>query len=125
MLSQISLVKARNAIESMYNAKCTVIEHQKVKLADKSTKWDEVKVLEDIPCKLSFKSITATTQTDSGASSVVQVTKLIVSPDVVIKAGSKVVVTQNGVTTEYQSSGTPARYNTHQEIVLNLFERWA
>ena len=54
-----------------------------------------------------------------------QTTTLFISPDVVIEPGSKIVVTQNGKTVAYKQSGEPALYNTHQEIILELFERWA
>lgn len=47
--------------------------------------------------------------------------KLFISPDVAIKAGSKIIVTQHGRTTEYSNSGVPAVYPTHQEIMLTLF----
>ena len=50
--------------------------------------------------------------------------KLFISPDVLIKAGSKIIVTQHGRTTEYSNSGVPAVYPTHQEIMLTLFEGW-
>jgi hypothetical protein len=42
-----------------------------------------------------------------------------------VKPGSKLTITQNDMTTEYQSSGKPAFYSTHQEIVLELFKGWA
>lgn len=48
-----------------------------------------------------------------------------IPPDVVIKAGSKIIVTQHGRTTEYSNSGVPAVYPTHQEIMLTLFNGWA
>ena len=52
-------------------------------------------------------------------------TKLFISPEVEIKPGSKIVVTQNGVTTEFSNSGKPAIYTNHQEIMLKLFEDYA
>ena len=69
-------------------------------------------------------TITATVQTDTAAA-LSQGVKVFLSPNVSIKAGSKLTVTQNGVTTAYKSSGVPAVYPTHQEIILTLFERWA
>lgn len=50
---------------------------------------------------------------------------MFVSPDVTIKPGSMLTVAQNGVTTEYTSSGVPAVYPTHQEIILELSDKWA
>lgn len=125
MLSKNQVVKARKAIESMYGGTCTIIERQKVKLPNKSTGFKDIVVLEDIPCRLSFKTITNTNQAETGVSAVVQVTKVFIAPEIQVKPGSKLTITQNDVTTEYKSSGQPAIYTTHQEIELELFERWA
>lgn len=117
--------KARKIIESTYDGIATVTEHIKVKdEKSKLTKYEESVVLENQPCKLSYETITNANQGES-ASSVKQVTKLFISPDIIIKAGSKITITQAGVTIDYTCSGIPAVYDTHQEIILNLFERWA
>lgn len=116
---------ARKAIEATYFGTLTVTERKKEKdERSKLTKNVEVVVLENQPCKLSFETLKAAVQTDSAAS-VTQVTKLFVSPDVSIRAGSKITVTQDNVTADYTYSGVPAIYPTHQEIILELFERWA
>lgn len=124
MLSKTKMVKARKAIESLYDGKCTITEHQKVKKENGSTGFQDVVVLEDEPCRLSFKTINSTNQGDT-ASAVVQVTKVFLAPEVKVNPGSKLTITQNDVTTDYQSSGKPAHYTTHQEIVLELFAGWA
>lgn len=116
---------ARKAIEATYFGTLTVTEMQKVKdERSKLTKSEPAVVLETQPCRLSFETLKSTVQTDSAAT-VTQITKLFVSPDVSIKAGSKITVTQDNMTTDYTCSGVPAVYPTHQEIVLELFERWA
>ena len=124
MLSKTKMVKARKAIESLYDGRCTITEHQKVKKENKSTGFQDVVVLEDQPCRLSFKTINSTNQTDTAAS-VVQITKVFLAPEIQVKPGSKLTIAQNDVTTEYKSSGQPAFYSTHQEIVLELFKGWA
>lgn len=116
---------ARKAIEGTYTGVMTVSEYKAVRdPVTKITSNKEVVVLENQPCKLSFETITAAVQTETGAA-VSQAVKVFVSPDISITAGSKIKVTQNGVTTDYTSSGVPAVYPTHQEIILELFERWA
>lgn len=116
---------ARKAIEAMYDGVLSVTEHHKVKdEKTKLTKYQDVVVLTDQPCRLSFERLQTAIQSDSAAS-VAQTTKLFVSPDIVIKAGSKITVEQAGVTTDYTCSGIPAVYDTHQEITLDLFEDWA
>lgn len=117
--------KARKAIESLYIGSCTITEHQKIKKENKSTGFSDVVVLENQPCKLSFQTVNSTTATEMGASVVTQVVKLFIAPEIEIKPGSKITVTQNGVTTEYQNSGVPAIYGTHQAVVLELFKGWS
>ena len=119
------MVKARKAMESLYDGTCTITEHQKIKKENKSTGFEDVVVLENEPCRLSFKTINNTNQTDTAANNVVQITKVFLSPEIQVKPGSKMTVTQNDVTTDYKSSGEPAFYSTHQEIVLELFKGWA
>lgn len=116
---------ARKAIEATYFGALTVTEMKKEKdEKTKLTKTEPVVALENQPCKLSFESLKAAVQTDSAAS-ITQITKLFVSPDVSIRAGSKITVTQDDVTTDYTCSGVPAVYPTHQEIILELFEDYA
>lgn len=116
---------ARKAIEETYVGTLTVTEMKKV--TDERTKLTkdapEV-VLENQSCRLSFEILKAAKQSDSAAA-VTQAVKLFVSPDIVIRAGSKITVTQDNVTNDYTCSGIPAVYPTHQEIMLELFEEWA
>jgi hypothetical protein len=119
------MVKVRKALESLYSGTCTIIEHQKVKKENKSTGFQEVVVVENEPCRLSFSSTTNANPTDTGASAVSQTIKVFLAPEIQVKPGSKLTITQNDVTTEYKSSGQPSFYSTHQEIILELFKGWA
>lgn len=116
--------RVQKAIESTYFGKCTVIEYQKVKNEDKSIGFKEVVVLENQPCKLSFESTSAINPTLM-ASVVTKRAKLFISPNIKILSGSKIVVVQNFETVEYKNSGEPTKYSTHQEIMLEIFERWS
>ena len=122
---QSAQAAARKAVEATYSGRATVTERKKIQ--DERTKIAKevpVIVLEDQPCRLSYETLQAAS--DSGiASAITQVTKLFISPDVSIREGSKITVAQNGVTGDYAFSGIPAVYPTHQEIVLMPFERWA
>lgn len=121
---QAAKVAARKAVESTYDGIAIVEEYRQVK--DEVTKLASGKpviVLENQPCRLSFERLQIVNQTQSAAT-VTQTTKLFISPDVIIKPGSKITVTQAGKTAEYTYSGVPAVYDTHQEIVLDLFTRW-
>lgn len=121
----MSMMKAmRKAIESMYIGTCDVVEHQKVTdPTTKKTGFVDATVLMGQKCRLSFKSIPTTG--DGNTAALTQEIKLFISPDVTIKDGSKIIVTQNGVTKSYTNSSEPSLYETHQEITLKLFDRWA
>lgn len=115
----------RKAIESLYVGTCNVIERRAIKdPITHVTTQEEVVALDNQPCKLSFERITSAHQT-SAAAVVTQSTKLFIAPEIDIKPGSKIVVTQRGRTETYTRSGQPAYFSSHQEIQLELFKRWA
>lgn len=124
MLSKIKMVKAKKSIESLYDGTCTISEYSKVKRENKSIGFEEVVVLENQPCRMSFKSVNSINQTDT-VGVVSQSITVYMSPDILVKPGSKMSITQNGVTCEYKSSGKSAVYSTHQEIPLELFKGWS
>lgn len=117
---------ARKAIESTYSGVCTILERRDVR--DERTKItrknEEVIIIENQPCKLSFEKLNAVVQTETAAMQA-QGTKLFIAPEIKVKPGSKIIVEQNGVTAEYEQSGKPAVYSYHQEIPLELFKGWA
>ena len=123
MLSKNALVKVRRALEKGYDGTFSVIEHKKVTKPNHTTGFSDVEVLVDQPCRLSFSGNPSTS--DGNVAEISQTVKLFFAPEITIKEGSKVIVTQNGVTTEYKQSGTPAIYSTHKEIFLELFKGWA
>lgn len=118
------MVKVRAAIESLYDGKCTVTVRQEYTKDNGSTGFRDEIILEDEPCRLSF-STTSSTNEGEVAASVSQVTELFIGPDVDIPPGSKITVTQNGETVDYSKSGVKAKYDTHQQIVLQLWKRWS
>ena len=114
----------RKALESMYSGVCNIIERQKVTdPVTKRTAFSEVTVLLSQPCRLSYKSAPITR--DGEAASVTQEITLFISPDVEIKSGSKIEVTQRGRTTAFSNSGEPKVYDSHQEISLTKWEKWS
>lgn len=124
MLSQNQMVAVRKAIELTYTGTCNITEHQKIKKENKSTGFQDVLILENQPCKLSYEKVTNNNQTESAAL-LIQTAKLFIAPEIKVKPGSKLTITQNGITTDYKNSGEPAVYSTHQEIVLELFKGWS
>ena len=111
-----------NPLSALWIGKCTIYEYQPV--TDSET-WQTthklVAVLTDEPCRLSYQKEQATDITN-GAAIISQSITLYIRPDIVIKEGSVIDITQHGVTTRYKGSGKPAVYTNHQEIVLELYE---
>ena len=116
---------ARRAQEATYEGLCTIYEYRDV--TDEKTKLsseEEIAVIENQPCKLSFEKLNSVVQTETAAVQA-QGVKLFLAPEIAVGSNSKIVVTQNGVTDEYSASGVPAVYSTHQEITLESFRGWS
>ena len=113
------LKQAREAIQSMWTGICNIFWFKNSK-NKYGTVVSEVKELyKNIPCRLSFKNISQTEQTESAAKTS-QVVKLFIAPEVYVPPGSIVEVIQNGVTRKYKHSGISAVYTNHQEIILDV-----
>lgn len=111
----------RQAVEATYDGLCTVYEKQAVKdPVTKATSHEEAIVLESIPCHLSYSGSAATVSTETVAAAT-QTIKLFLAPEVLIKPGSKIVVSQQGITGIYCRSSQAPVYASHQEIMLELF----
>ncbi|MCJ0329468.1 hypothetical protein JY804_15810, partial [Clostridioides difficile] len=65
---------------------------------------------------LSYKNIVSATE--GKLAKLEQTIKLFISPDIEIKAGSKLIINDK----EYVRSGESAIYPNHQEIILELFK---
>lgn len=116
-----AMALARKAIESTYTGLCTIVEYQEV-VVDYETRTEEVIVLESQPCKLSKKAISSASQAEV-ASTVAYAPLLFIAPEVEIKPGSIIIISQNGVTRKYERSGEPFIYETHQELTLQRVDK--
>ncbi len=111
-----------NPLALLWTGKCTIYEFEdKVDPITFQTTQREVPVLVDEPCRLSYNHEQAT-NIQSGAAVVSQSITLFIRPDLVIKPGSVIEITQNNVTERYKGSGQPAVYSNHQQIILQLYE---
>lgn len=115
------LEKAKKAIQSLWTGVCNIFGFKDVEDTYGATSHAEVTLFENLPCRLSFKNISQTNQTESFAVSS-QVVKLFIAPDVYVPPGSVIEVTQNGITRKYKHSGISAVYTNHQEIVLEAYK---
>ena len=111
-----------NALSAVWIGKCTIYEYQPIIDPDTyQTTHELVAVITDEPCRLSYHKEQAT-DIANGAAIISQSITLFIRPDLVIKEGSVIDITQHGVTTRYKGSGKPAIYTNHQEIILELYE---
>lgn len=114
-----------NPLSALWTGRCTIYEFQDVTdPITHQTTQKEVIVLEDEPCRLSYKQ-EQSTNIQSGAAVVSQSIKLFIRPDLEINPGSVIEITQHGATCKYKGSGQPAIYCNHQEIVLELYDNEA
>ena len=115
----------RKAIQSLYRGTCTVIVWESYRdPITKVTKHREVTRYENEPCKLSYEKQTTASNT-GGPAVISQTIKLSLAPELDVPAGSKIIVTQDGVTNEYTRSGQPAVHMDHQHIALDIFKGFA
>ena len=119
MLPKISLVK--RAVKHLYDGRMTVEEARKEKNAKNITTLVWSAVIEDVPCRVSYKTVTPAGRSDT-VDSIAQAITLFTVPNIDIKPGSRVTVTQRGRTMRFSCAGIPAVYESHQEIPLTRWE---
>lgn len=118
-------VKAKKALALLYEDACTIYANMPVlDEATGITEYQETALHENVPCRISFGSAAAAV-TDEIAPELQQPITLFLAPGVDVPAGCKISVTREGNTVDYSRSGEPSVYKTHQEIKLELFERYA
>ena len=115
-----------NILASFWKDKCTIyVQTASKNQTTRRTEFTETSLVTDEPCKLSFNSADTVVSIEDNVSALDQTVKLFMSNATTVPAGSKVVVTRAGKTYHYKSSGEPKVFTFHQEIGLELDERWA
>lgn len=111
-----------NPLSLLWIGRCNIFQYQEVTDPETfQTSHKLVAVVTDEPCRLSH-SRESTIDINKAAPYVDQTIMLFIRPDLVIKEGSVIEVTQHGVTTKYKRASKPAIYTNHQEVVLDLYE---
>ena len=120
----------KSAVESLYSGTCTVtVSVPTFDEITKQTTNTETTLFTNQPCRLSFISAPPSDKLVSFSHNLIhsdtprahfanQQIKLFIDPSLDIPPGSKISVTQNGLTQYFKSSGAPAVYSSHQEIEL-------
>lgn len=109
----------RDALESLYVGECTVYGFADV-VEDGVTR-QEMREIYTGKCRLSY-NIKYTSSREGMQTPTFdkaeQRIRLFLKNDCEIPAGSRVVVRQNGIETEYRTSGRASVYTHHQEVAL-------
>jgi hypothetical protein len=116
------------ALQTLWRDTFSVTEYQEVKRPNGSTGFDEVTVIENEPCKLSFSTLSESGESDLRSrlgtdesdmtSAVKQRVKLFCDKTLDIPAGARITVTRDGRVFDYAKSGEPGVFTVHQEIEL-------
>jgi len=115
----------KKALVSLWKDRFSIVEYQETTKENQAIDFEEVTVLENQKCRLSFSSLKEAVQNDVNAA-VIQVVKVFCEKELIIKPGSKLKITgRNGHILEYSQSGEPGIFSHHQEIVLVPFKGWA
>lgn len=115
----------KSALATMWTDTATIYQYgESFDETTGRTSFGEVVRYEDVPCKLSFQSTTAT-GTTANVATVAQSVKVFMDTSYTVPAGCKIVVTRGDRVHEYKSSGEPSVFHNHQEIALEKFDGWA
>lgn len=117
--------KSPNPMKMLWIGRCTIYEYAThIDPVTHQSTQTPVAVLENEPCRLSYNWEQAT-NIQNGAAVVSQSITLFIRPDITIKPGSLIEITQHGVTERFERSGHTAVYTNHQEVKLQLHEDMA
>lgn len=113
-----------NPLRRLWIGLCTVYEWQDITDNETfQTEQELVAVYTDEPCRLSYNRSYSSgdpTKERDGVSVAGQNITLFIRPDINIKKGSLIEITQHGRTERFKGSSHPAVYTNHQEIDLEL-----
>ncbi len=111
-------IKARKAIESLYDCTCNISGYEDYKdPVTKATKQVSKVKYKDQSCKVSKQSLSKNNQTDT-VNQVTYEIKLFIAPELEIKQGDIIEVTNKYRVKEIYKSGEGFPYTNHQEIIL-------
>lgn len=106
----------RRAIERTYTGRMSIREVVNiVENSETLDRWETVQ--KDLPCFLDRSQVNAASN-DGTKSSLKQQLRLVCAPEVEIKPGSRIKVEQHNMMIEFNYSGRPFIYPTHQELFI-------
>lgn len=118
------------ALRWLWVDRCDIFVRESTR--DPGTRRDvftERQIHADLPCRvsfrLSFETVSGVRDVGDAAVAAGQAVKLFLAPEIVIPAGSKIVVRRGGREMVFARTGVPAVFEGHQEVRMERFARWA
>lgn len=115
-------------LEILWRDSMTVSVRAAYRRANGSESFRKKVIIRDAPCKISYSDAVAynqTAQPDEKANAVEQIVKVFCSPRYEIPAGSEIEISHNGRAIACRCSGQPAVFTDHQEIRVEVDDKWA
>lgn len=121
------MVNDKNPLSVLWIGRANIYEYREtIDTETFQSKHELVPVVTDEPCRLSYGqaaySRASTVDVNDGVPYITQTITLFLRPDLVVKEGSVIEVTQHNGTTKYKRASKPAIHSQHQEILLELYE---
>lgn len=117
-----------NPLSVLWIGRATIYEYQNVTDPETFETTQKLEaVVTDEPCRVSYENHMhgSLVNVDKGVTNIEQEIILFIRPDLEVKPGSIIEVTQHGRTTKYKGSNKTSLYTNHQEISLELYEDYA
>ncbi len=116
-----------NPLSILWCGRATIYEYEDVTNPETHQTTQALKpVITDEPCRVSYGQAAysrgGTVDINNGVPYATQSIVLFIRPDISIKEGSVIEVTQHNVTTKYKRASKPAVHSQHQEVILELYE---
>ena len=124
MVRKAYLAAKRNAMKELWTDICSIYVRRAEARADAADTFAEVCIAENAPCRVSYGAGKAA-KMKGGAAEIRQQVKLFLSNDICVPPGSRICVERGGQERMYRASAEAMRYTAHQEIEMELMDRWA
>ena len=123
------MVNAGTALRALWKDRCTIQVTVEYTKPNKAKGKRFVTLAENEPCKLSYFNnvrVNSPSVDTPMAAQVFQQAKLFIRPDLDIPAGCRITVTThtNNIVLYFANSGVPSYFTNHQEILLEVKQKW-
>lgn len=111
------------SIQMLFTDSFSIVSKTKYKDSNGATRFREETIASGIPCRVSFQTLSSVN--GDNVQAVGKTAKLFCSPSITVPEGSHIVVLRKGKEMHFRSSGDPAIYEEHQEIMMETAKDYA